>query len=256
MQSTFKAWKAEDENSSEDEDDDNKANYEKLMTRLAANSATYGIMIKPHFKSFDHNNNGCVSKAKFRSVLMSFPPLIVHPNEWILIWKRFKHAWEINYVRFCEEITRCDALRRAAALAQDQASRFKLPADKKLVRSVSTGTGQSTPTLETVLQHMKNVVYLRRVDLRDECQDFDSLRTGRVSKGVFLRCLNGCGFNLSTQQIGLLLPWCASKKQIGAINFTKLCDALDLGAFLYLVCTLYSCIRTMDLLLPVLLSVY
>jgi len=228
MGDKFRAWKAEDDDVSEDEDEEDTAKYEKLMTRLAANASTYGIMVKPHFKGFDRNNNGCVTKPKFRSVLSTFPPLMVNPDEWGLIWKRFRHAWEINYAKFCEELGRFDAQRRKAALHTTDARTTK---SKKIVRNKASDTSQKEATIDNILQKMKNVVYLLRVDLRDTCLDFDSLRTGRVSKSILRRCLNSCGFALTKEQSDILVSWCASKKKLysASANYTKLCDALDVG---------------------------
>jgi Ca2+-binding EF-hand superfamily protein len=150
---------------------DNMDQLRELLNRMKRESDIKGHVVKNYFKDFDLHNHGIITRSQF---LQSIPFRNLKENEILMILDRFQcnDGLDINYLQFHEEIE-----------------------GKELIPTVERSnfwgyspddSYQEAAEVETLL---RTLILKYQIKLDDTFRDYDSLRSGFITKNQFMGAL-------------------------------------------------------------------
>jgi len=200
------------------------AQTQELVHRIGYAAHTRRILLKPSFKSFDKNNNGCVTERQFRSLVATYP-VSLSEADWEALCDYYRRgALGISYADFLADVDASEDEHRGRALGthdrQIETSRLPprvLPKDSKPTVEAARAY---TWTSAQVLDRLRSEVARRRVDLIDCFDDFDRLRKGRITETQFRRTLsNATKLELSDEEFTMILRMFGTPEQPGFVDY-------------------------------------
>ena len=200
----FQLYHEEEADSDLEESEEDTAAIEKLLHKLYDQAFRYSRDPRPWFEDFDKQNRGYVTKRQFRSVLAN-SGLPISSSDLDLLFRRFHRDSKLmmRYKKFCLDMQQYGHER----LLKGDIDKQNEDEPSLIQASKPSGTASKTlpPDLEQTLCRIQTQVFQRRVRIEDFFGDYDKLRLGVVSDGIFRRVLDIHGIKLSDAEFQLLL---------------------------------------------------
>ncbi|XP_034232706.1 uncharacterized protein LOC117640356 [Thrips palmi] len=203
-----------------------------LLTKIATAVNMRKLVLRPYFQDYEllTKNEGVVTVSHFARILAHLRLLVADVDFHLLLKKFMKSSYTVNYVAFLEvidRITKTLTEQQMLDVGGDLIARFptrcitaalpKLPRPEVGHIALDTVFGPqaifhpvSKPpadreSLHRVLRRIQQYVWRHRIRVAEFFKDFDPLRSGRVTKEQFRRCLDAMGL-AGTQRLYLAEP--------------------------------------------------
>lgn len=160
------------------------------LRQMATDVRRRNLMVYPYFKDFDRSNayTRGLTKSQFGRVLQ-FLSLPLLKEDFRLLCRKFENpvGGDINYVAFVQAI---DSQYHGFTTERD--------ADRRMVKTPWWDLPPDTSVVDinNVMARIRSHVIANRLRIQAAFEDFDPLRSGRVTKSQFRRGLQTLGLSL------------------------------------------------------------
>jgi Ca2+-binding EF-hand superfamily protein len=200
-------------------EDAEETRLQELIQEIKQYVTNRRIMLYPYFKDFDRGAGytRTVTKGQFTRIL-NFSGVKLSPTDLDIVYRKYRDpvtgdvlypafsvAVEAEFgqyikddkdaVRYGVNVDDFHAIKSKSIPGQDTNSEN----DRFAVKSLSVKR-QSTYTVNETVALIKEFIYKNRIRGETFFQDFDQLRTGLVTKSIFLRCLDAMGISISPNE--------------------------------------------------------
>lgn len=179
---------------------------DRIKKNLEAAARPRGIILKDVFRDLDHNNSGYVTRAEFSRGILG----IVRLNESDLnvLKKAYGNQLDVNYRALHYDISRSPSDINASI------ARPQFPERRRQRVHCENLEIEGVCDLESQLHQL---AARDRIRVRSFFTDFDSFRTGKITRPQFERCVKLCFTTISEQQLNLLANKYANSSMENAV---------------------------------------
>lgn len=179
---------------------------DRIKKNLEAAARPRGIILKDVFRDLDHNNSGYVTRAEFSRGILG----IVRLNESDLnvLKKAYGNQLDVNYRALHYDISRSPSDINASI------ARPQFPERRRQRVHCENLEIEGVCDLESQLRQL---AARDRIRVRSFFTDFDSFRTGKITRPQFERCVKLCFTTISEQQLNLLANKYANSSMENAV---------------------------------------
>ena len=198
-----------------------KEEEERIETVLASLRDTIlkrRLLIYPYFKDYDrgiaYTRN--VTKSQFARIL-HFLNLNVGSEDTNLLCRKFEEpiSGDVNYPAFCQAVDHEFKHYTVDAPTQPPSSEFVPPVQPPRISTAHVD-------LNDLLSRIRHHALINRIRVIEFFQDFDTLRSGSISKAIFQRGLNTMGVTaIRADQLKALCDLYEDPKKSDCVLWTK-----------------------------------
>jgi Ca2+-binding EF-hand superfamily protein len=198
--------------------DHHKEAVDNILERIRSRAEIRRVLMKPVFQDFDKHNNGHVTRAQFRQAL-TILEIPAEQAEMLDLEARFCDDMGFNYKTFLEQVQ-----------PEITVKPMYVERLKELRRTNEKGRmpeRRPKPDLEEILDKVKRRVCLERVRIHEWMRDFDKLRSGRMLKTNFRRCLDLCRFDLQESELAILEDHYQAWEDKDFVHWLQFCKDIE-----------------------------
>ncbi|XP_078391762.1 uncharacterized protein LOC144674143 isoform X1 [Cetorhinus maximus] len=207
-----------------------------VLRELAQQVEKRQLLVNPFFKDFDEKvaYRRLLTKSQFERGL-DYLGFTILPTDFKLLCKKFEDpvTGQINYVAFSQAIDKEYTGFKVDSFEPETPAEESTPTleHQKLGFTPEPKTGSSKVDVCELLARMRHHVLVNRVRTVDFIEDFDTLRSGRITIPIFRRTLSIIGFDpeLNDAEFRALVECYEDPKMPGHViwtNFTKDIDSV------------------------------
>jgi|EP00670_Eutreptiella_braarudii_P001368 Ca2+-binding EF-hand superfamily protein len=206
-----------------------EARVEAVLDHVRSMIKTRRILIKPYFKDFDRACKGVyqtkfTTRARFERALTCVG-ISLSPEDFKLLCDKYQakeagnDSDSIRYLDFCADVDP----EEPEVPKTNSSSRLNAPLEPKYVPLGKTGR----VTIEEVEDDIQTHCLSNRIRIHEYFRDFDTLRSGVVTKAQFATALTISGMTLRQDELDLLYVRYASPTKPGFVQWLTFADAVD-----------------------------
>lgn len=185
------------------------------------------IRIGEFFRDYDKLRKGKVTAAQFK-VALSILSFSLTDEEYDSLIEKYQTSDKmVNYSAFVENI---DSAFTIKGIDKKPSLRiFQMATDTILERSkkkLEYDEEEKKAILE-IMEAYRNVIVIRRLNLKPMFQDFDKTKCGYVTKSQFVRVLNQLNIDLPNEILSLLLKKYMDKGNVDEVNYFEFINDVD-----------------------------
>eukprot|EP00042_Codosiga_hollandica_P037034 m.288100 g.288100 ORF g.288100 m.288100 type:complete len:928 (-) comp55034_c0_seq1:99-2882(-) len=201
-------------------DPDLVAEATTLLDRLQVIASQRTANLEFFFRDFDRPNAGFVSATQFQQGLQ-FGQFNLVEREMQLLTAFFTEPKGVNYRDFLSRVIPPPSIEK---LHETTIMTSRRAATVKAAHLLETK--RRAPNIEDLLLKIKSQVVRERIRISEFMQDFDKLRSGRITESIFHRALEQCGIHLSDAEKDVLIRHFRSDRE-GYVNYPAFSDACE-----------------------------
>lgn len=197
---------------------------EMIISHIRKDVQKRRLMIYPYFRDYDrgvcYTRN--VTKSQFARI-MHFLSLTVSHEDTALLCRKFEEpiSGDVNYPAFCQAVDQEFKHYTIDKASEEPSLKYTPEMPPRLIDT-------SSVDLNEVINRIKHHTLINRVRVVGFFEDFDTLRSGSISRAIFTRGLNMMGIeNITKTQLEALLNTYADPKKRDCVLWTRFAEDIE-----------------------------
>lgn len=212
-----------------------EARVKEIISLLKGTVKEKRVTMYDYFKDYDHGtgHSGFITANQFARIL-HFLGMDVSPEDSKLLARKLADptSGEVNYAAFVQLV---DDDFVAQRVDDEDADKVKIPPvrDWKELITPKVSTVGDDVDFETLMARLRSIVLQHRIRVKPFFEDFDQLRSGRVSESQFRRCVDKIGasrlmmHDLTEKQYQTILKQYRDPKYPDKVNYMRFIADID-----------------------------